>query len=102
MQSTMTRTQLLVTAATTALAFGQLQIALVNSILPEFSDFNMPVFQGPRVAASHRFSFGSIETFDQFSRIRVIETFARKILANTVDLDPRVVDAVNKRFWDLI
>ena len=88
--------------ATTALIATQFQLATSNSSLFQDADYNFPVYTESQGEYSRNFTFGSVETFDVLGKIGVIQSFARKILDNSVDLEPNAVDAINRRFWDLL
>lgn len=102
MQGTMAKTRQMLTAATTALIVTQFQLAISNSILFQNADYNFPVFSESQNGYSRQFTFGSVETYDILGKFGVIQSFARKILDNSVGLNPEAVDAINRRFWDLI
>ncbi len=86
----------LTTAAVLSLGLGE------SDIIPsKMYRTGKPVFESKYSWEIEGSYFGS-EYKEIFDKYEIIHGFATKIIENSVDLDPAIVEFVSKNFWNLI
>jgi hypothetical protein len=86
----------LTTAAVLSLGLGE------SDIIPsKMYAVGKPVFESNYSWEAEGCYFGS-EYKEIFEKYEIIYGFAKKIIENSVDLDPAIVEFVSKNFWNLI
>ena len=85
----------------TAVAVLSLGLSESDIIPSRMYKTEKPVFEPKYSWESVSCDFGS-EYKDILEKYEIIHEFATKIIENSVDLDPAIVEFVSKNFWNLI